>query len=55
MGNNTAVGEQEQDEQSDTAVNESDADEFEREFMAAFEESDPIAASGAEETSTEQS
>lgn len=55
VGNSTAVGQQEQEEQSDPAVNESDADEFEREFMAAFEESDPISASGADETSTEQS
>lgn len=55
VGDNTAVGEQEQEEQSDTAVNESDADEFEREFMAAFEEPDPIPPSGADETSTEQS
>jgi len=51
----TAVGEQEQEGRFDTAVNESDADEFEREFMAAFEEPDPIPASGADETSTEQS
>ncbi|CEJ56427.1 hypothetical protein PMG11_02635 [Penicillium brasilianum] len=47
----SAVGEQET--QSDTAVDESDADDFEREMMAAFDDPDYSKESGADEAAAE--
>lgn len=46
-----AVGEQET--QSDTAVDDSDADDFEREMMAAFDDADYSKEAGADEASAE--